>query len=43
MGKVIAGLLAGWVVSEIAKDVLVAIGIPKHAATVAGGIIGALT
>jgi hypothetical protein len=30
------------VVSYVAEDVLEAIGVPKHTATVVGGIIGAL-
>jgi uncharacterized membrane protein YeaQ/YmgE (transglycosylase-associated protein family) len=42
MQKLIIGLLIGWVASEIAKDALEAVGLPKHTATVAGGIIGAL-
>lgn len=40
--KIIAGLLIGWAVSEVAADVLVAAGVPKHTATIAGGVIGAL-
>lgn len=42
MQKAIAGLVIGWIVSEVAKDIFEAIGVPKHTATVAGGIIGAL-
>jgi len=42
MQKLIIGAIIGAVVGEIAKDALKAIGLSKHAATVAGGIIGAL-
>lgn len=40
--KVLIGLAVGWVVSEAATDVLESLGVPKQAATAAGGIIGAL-
>lgn len=42
MEKVVIGAVIGAIIGEIAKDVLEAIGLPKHAATVAGGIIGAI-
>jgi len=42
MEKAIIGAIIGAVVGEIAKDALEAVGLPKHAATIAGGIIGAL-
>ena len=42
MEKLIIGVIIGAVVGEIAKDALEAIGLSKHAATVAGGVIGAL-
>ena len=42
MQKLIIGAIIGAVVGEIAKDALEAIGLSKHAATVARGIIGAL-
>ena len=38
--KVVALAAVGWLVSEIATEELQAIGIPKQAATVLGGIIG---
>lgn len=40
--KVVVGAVVGLVVSEVAEDVLAELGVPKHAATVAGGIIGAI-
>jgi hypothetical protein len=42
MQKLIIGAIIGAVIGEIAKDALEAIGLSKHAATVADGIIGAL-
>jgi len=41
IGAVI-GLVIGRVVAEVAAGVMESVGIPKHTATVAGGIIGAL-
>jgi hypothetical protein len=38
--KVVALAAAGWLVGEIATEELEAIGIPKRAATIVGGIIG---
>jgi hypothetical protein len=38
--KVAALAAVGWLVGEIATEALEAIGIPKQAATVVGGIIG---
>lgn len=38
--KVVFGLAVGWILSQVATDVLEAVGVPKHTATVAGGIIG---
>jgi hypothetical protein len=42
MGKVIVGAVIGLIVSTVAADALKALGVPKHAATIAGGIIGGL-
>lgn len=36
------GLALGWIVSQIATEILEGAGVPKHTATVAGGVIGAL-
>ena len=40
--KVVILAAVGWVVGEIATRELEAIGIPKQAATVVGGIIGGM-
>jgi uncharacterized membrane protein YeaQ/YmgE (transglycosylase-associated protein family) len=40
--RIAAGLLIGWVASEITEDALREIGVPKKAATIAGGIAGAI-
>jgi hypothetical protein len=42
MEKIIIGAIIGAVVGEIAKDALEAMGVSKHAATIAGGILGGL-
>jgi hypothetical protein len=42
MEKIIIGAVVGLVVGAAAKDVLKALGVPQHAATVIGGIIGGL-
>lgn len=40
--KVVVGAAIGWVVSQVATDELEAFGVPKHTATVVGGVIGGL-
>ena len=40
--KIIIGAVVGLIVGEIAQDVLMELGVPKRAATVAGGVIGAI-
>jgi hypothetical protein len=40
--KVAALAAVGWLLGEIATEELQAVGVPKHAATIAGGIIGGL-
>ena len=38
--KALVGLAVGWIVSQVATDVLEDVGVPKHTATVVGGVIG---
>lgn len=40
--KVVILAAVGWLVGEIATEELQAIGVPKHTATVVGGVIGGL-
>lgn len=40
--KVVALAALGWLVGEIATEELQAVGMPKQAATVVGGVIGAM-
>jgi hypothetical protein len=40
--KVVVLAAVGWLVGEIAAEELEAVGIPKQAATVVGGVIGGL-
>jgi hypothetical protein len=36
----LAGLVFGWIVEQVAAEVLEAVGVPKHAAKAAGAVIG---
>jgi hypothetical protein len=40
--KVVALAAAGWLLGEMATKELQAVGVPKHAATIVGGVIGGL-
>jgi hypothetical protein len=40
--KVIVCAFIGWAVAEIAEEALESVGVPKQAAAVAGGVIGAI-
>ena len=40
--KIAVGAFIGWIAGTVTEDVLEAVGVPKHAATVAGGIVGAI-
>jgi hypothetical protein len=39
--KIAVGAAIGWIISQVATDELESAGVPKEAATVVGGIIGA--
>lgn len=40
--KVILCAFIGWAVGEIAEEALESVGVPKQAAAVAGGVVGAI-